>query len=745
MLQFLRNGLKQSNLIFLASQLLENGKTFANHWQVKLSKDNGYARMYSSNGALRDDIYIKRVKTGFEVRRTVKNVSDKTIRLKELCAIFEGIDFGGERKEDYFYSIENPRIYEAFTFPIDYNRTEDDAMNMEFDVQANNRWADPGVVCERINRSPYQPFPAILLGNYQKKQGIVHGSLSQSVCYHNYLVSHTRLGIKLEIYSSFKDLDYIELESGRVIVDEWYIGETECADDFNHIFDGYVECLRKRLATNYGATDINRNSLVWGSWNDGIFRNVSHEMLIKEAKALKENFPAVKWFQLDDGYAVYNKDHNSTLAFGLGAPYERDGIDYEKFPQGMKAFADELREVGLRPALWIGGACPKDSKIYEEHPEWFCKYDRLKRTQPLDVSIPEAREYMTSALDTLISDYGFEAVKHDFWSYAFEDSGALYKNKDKSGYEYRTWWLQELRKRLPKDGYLQTGCDIVLGNPFLGEYFTNYRYGIDVADGNWDFVKTTMLWGVACFGTHTGDLFVPNSDAIGLLGGLNDTDFIFWINYVLITHSMVELSGRFALGNINPWRYQVLKKATANINNGQDVYFVGFDYRKHGRVLPSVAYTLTPHFSSESVEFGAPIRTLALFNFDESEKELCVDFKEMGLCDGEYVLVDIWSQEQKTTSELYKEILPAHGSKLYSVCKKREKGILDSNAGLKNIKLVENEISFTTPYDYNVELLVEGEIKDLLLNGKKIKYTQIDKKVTFTTVAEGNVQIIFRD
>jgi len=97
-------------------------------------------------------------------------------------------------------------------------------------------------------------------------------------------------------------------------------------------------------------------------------------------------------------------------------PYEGpDGVDKKKFPHGMRGFTDKLREAGLRPALWIGGFCSVKTPIFKEHPEWFIDYSyRVKESQPLDVSLPEVREYMKKALDTLCLEYGFEGVKHDF-------------------------------------------------------------------------------------------------------------------------------------------------------------------------------------------------------------------------------------------------------------------------------------------------------------------------------------------
>ena len=73
-------------------------------------------------------------------------------------------------------------------------------------------------------------------------------------------------------------------------------------------------------------------------------------------------------------------------------------------------------------------------------------------------------------------------------------------------------------------------------------------------------MKTSMQWGAACFATHTGDLFVPNSDSVGIMPGLSDTEALFCINYCLVTHSMVEIAGRLSEAE-DQTRIKILKKA----------------------------------------------------------------------------------------------------------------------------------------------------------------------------------------
>jgi len=700
------------------------------------------ASLKAENDLFSDDIRFTFGENGVSVKRTFVNKSDSILRLSELAFAFFGISFGADARDDYFYHPENTRIYENFTFPIDYKRTEDDAANSDFDVQAGTRWQDPGVVQERIGASPYQPFPAILVSNYKSELGLVHGTLSQDVFFHNYLVCHG-IGAELRVYSSFKAIDYREIKCGEALIDEWYVGISRHASDLERIFEDYTKVLRKKLPTLYGASRINRDNMVWGTWNDGVFRDVSEDFVLREARALKEYFPTVEWIQIDDGYDAAFSD----IAHGLGVAYEGDaGVDPVKFPNGLKHTADKIREIGLRPALWIGGSCPPKSKIFNEHLDWFIDFSyRSKSINPLDVSIGVAREYMTGALDKLVAEYGFDAVKHDFWSYAFEDSHSLYKNKDRSGYEYRKWWLSEIRKRISKDGYLQTGCDIVMGNPFLGEYFTNYRYGVDVGGGAWHCMKACFLWGAACFSTHTGDMIVPNSDAIAPLFDLPYNEFIFWTNFVLITRSGVELAGKFSREDVRASdRFYVLTKACCNPNNGQDVYFANYDYRKPGYTIPDVWYLKTALFTNESDKDFIPVRTVALFNICDMKKTVSFKLSDLGLDEGKYVLTDVWTGKKLRCNGEYKKLLHAHESQLITISRRVNNSIIDADIRMKDIRKCGKCISFRSDYAKDARVSLIGEPLDVRFEGQSIDFFFDNGALSFKVPGKGKMEIIFK-
>lgn len=613
--------------------------------------------------------------------RQMHNTSGKTLELVEAGLHLKGITLSGARRADYFYNTENPRIYGIYAIPLHLNRLNLSAAESEYDAVAGNKWADPGTITDRIGASVYQPFPAVLLSNHETESGFVHGSLSQDIFFHNYLFRHEDDTIAWDIFSSCKAVATRRWNPGEDLHDHWYLGRTEQAADITRMFDGYTAVLRTVLPANYGTASANRHHIVWGSWNDGIFRDIDEERLFQMTEYLKKEYPTVRWIQIDDGYAT--RANTAKFAHGMGVPFEEDGIDLKKLPNGMRGLSDGIKERGLTPAVWIGGLIPNNTPLAEAHPEWMCDYSyRLKTCKPLDISIPEARAYMIEAMRCFTQHWRFQSIKFDFWSYVFEDSHPLLSDNERTGYEWRRWFLHQVREMLPRDAYFQSGCDVCMGNPFLGEWFNNYRYGIDIGSGNWEHIKPSMLWGTACFATHTGDLIVPNSDSISILPKLSEEDAHTVINYCLITRSVVEIGGWLYQQPEHP-RAAWVKKAICCPNNGQDVFYANFNYREQNSGIPTTWYLKTAHFSREENMPALPARTVALFNNEESTTTTPLTPEALDLPAGEYLLTNIWTLETRPFSPGESFTLPPHQSCLYAVSPRTTTlQVLDSNIGI---------------------------------------------------------------
>lgn len=732
-----------ASYIFMA-----DGTKIAPIYTCQLNKEAQTMQLHAEQeGLFRDTIYLRYDNKAITARRVFQSRADSDIRVKELGFFLNGIDFGSDSSNDYYYHIELPRYHGNNTLPIGYNRMNpDDEANTAYDVV-------PGADCvdmtpfantkshphqSRIGASLCLPFPAILLSNYQVKTGLVHGTLSQDVFYHNYEMSHDEKGVALQIYSSFKNIDALTMEPGRIIVDEWYLGRTEEADDLDRIFANYSDVLRAKLQTQCGKSNANRRYAIWGSWNDLVWRNISEDILVEEARFLQKNFPTVKWLQVDDGYSTID-------VHGLGMAYDDDAeLDKKKFPNGFRHYTDAVRLAGLRPAVWISLWCPEEAAVRREHPEWFLQYKRTYPTfMPFDVSRADVREFMEEAVHKFFKEYGFDAVKMDFWSHAFEDSTPVLTETRQSGYELRRWWLQTLRSALPTDGYLQTCCDVAMGNPFLGEFASNYRYGSDISGGDWEFVKATYHWGTHCFATHTGDLFVPNSDSIGLLPDLNEDEAMFVTNYCMITHSMVELAGRLSQSD-NKQRIKILQKAFCNPNNGQDVYLAHYDYRTKTTRLADTMYCKTPHFSCEEGNPSMPLVTVAMFNVYETGKTMCVSAADLKLPEGHYTFTNVWTGEQFShVSSVTVELAP-HGSVLFAVSCEQGLQLYDANLRINKLQTERNVMTLETDYaKQEAELMLNAEPKAISLNGRALPFETTGKVTRFNTDSAGALTITF--
>jgi alpha-galactosidase len=143
---------------------------------------------------------------------------------------------------------------------------------------------------------------------------------------------------------------------------------------------------------------------VYNTWNP--FRKDINEQLIMElADAAAAS--GIREFIIDDGWQNNRGDWE---------------IDRKKFPNGLKPVFDHIKSKGMKPGLWLTlGTVSRDSKIYQQHPEWVIRY---KDGSPISVH-GETRENFTTCMTTgwkdyirkvilgLVNEHGLEYVKLD--------------------------------------------------------------------------------------------------------------------------------------------------------------------------------------------------------------------------------------------------------------------------------------------------------------------------------------------
>lgn len=642
---------------------------------------------------------------GFAYRRLITNSSGK---LLEIEAVNDFLHFS---KDSPFYPdkgllcfhAENTRLYEVFTTSIgSKHMLKTNSSFQEFEPISGTRWTGAGNCRKEIGRSPFQPFPAIIYARRNSDDILLEGTLTQNRFYRYYSLSDEQI-----IWSQrAKTVKALILEPDEQFTGEWNYVETGKSADLNHPYDNYLRALRNFGVKYRGRETTNRDTLIWGSWNHGIHRAINQTDLLENADYVKKYFSTVKWYQIDDGYDEY--DYSITNhRIALGIFHEGEGISKEKFPDGIEHFVREIKKRGLRPALWTGLTVSTHRRPYKDNPDWFIVCYQDPNYAIYNISKPEVRKFIHEAFRKIINDWGFEGIKLDFWSYFFEDEQVVIPAGKITGGNYRRWLLEIIRSLLPEDGYLQLGCDIAMGNPHLGEFADNYRYGIDIGSGNWNNFCTNAKWAAFCINTHSGDFMVPNSDSIGFYPALSNKEAQTSINFCLVTRSLVEISGWLHKEPDNPLM-PFLIKASCCPKNGEDVYFGNFNF-KNTNVAPAIWYTRSPHFSCDKNNSCLPLRTVGLFNWKDEEELIELKAEHLGLDSSEsYILKDFWSDEIiiLPAHTGVKINIDAHHSHLYSVCQASPPVILDSNIQLNNVKVNRNILSAEKPFSGKAELFL---------------------------------------
>ncbi len=352
----------------------------------------------------------------------------------------------------------------------------------------------------------------------------------------------------------------------RQVFDSFYVQEFDAGVPFGPAwFEGYSAEVARRMPGASGARRpaVRESALAWGTWNDHNYRQIDHASILAQARWQRENLPQVQWVQVDDGWAPESEatgpvEASKCVVSGmsdLGVFYRREYLEQAdaRFPRGMKGLADDIKALGLRPAIWLTPAVSATSPLFREKPHWFLPGVQFWFTDALrfpDFSIPEVRAYVQRALDRVFGDWGFEGCKLDFWSLGFESANTLQCYRERTSLEWLHWLAAQVRKRLPSDGYFSGCIDISMGNPFRGAYFDNCRYGpdVDFGAGRALFVKEAAYWLAYLNGlARVGEYFwTPNGDGLGVFDSKAWPDR-FWrltAAYLMGGGALVECCGR---------------------------------------------------------------------------------------------------------------------------------------------------------------------------------------------------------
>ena len=170
----------------------------------------------------------------------------------------------------------------------------------------------------------------------------------------------------------------------------------------NAVFDRYfseLDIKPRTLKPIFGYT----------SWYNH-YQNINEATIMEDLNGLNALTCKADVFQIDDGWQTAVGDW---LA-----------VDVVKFPNGMKKIADDIKEAGLIPGIWLAPfICEENSAIFRYNKEWLLLDNKLEYVRggsnwsgfyALDIYNPEVREYIRFAIETIINEWGYKLLKLDF-------------------------------------------------------------------------------------------------------------------------------------------------------------------------------------------------------------------------------------------------------------------------------------------------------------------------------------------
>ncbi len=146
----------------------------------------------------------------------------------------------------------------------------------------------------------------------------------------------------------------------------------------------------------------------YSSWYNR-YQDIRRETIASDLAGCRRLLQPGDLFQVDDGWEPFVGDWTEG--------------DREKFPDGMKALAEEIHSAGFQAGLWLAPfVCEEKSELYRLHPDWLLKVDgkpwrgggNWSGFYALDFDKPQVQSYLAEVFDRVLNRWGFDLVKLDF-------------------------------------------------------------------------------------------------------------------------------------------------------------------------------------------------------------------------------------------------------------------------------------------------------------------------------------------
>lgn len=320
-------------------------------------------------------------------------------------------------------------------------------------------------------------------------------------------------------------------------------------------------------------------------------------------------------------------------------------VNEKQFPKGMKQLAEDIRKLGFKPGLWMAPFGTGNNVFYEEHKHWFLHDKKGKPISSwngrytLDPTVKEAREHLKDIFKKASREWGYEFFKvdgmsgrnHGYCAHLYERPEIKELFQDPSCPNPFELCVKAFREGMGDDRVF-LACQGHSSGP-EAKYADASRIGADIVHPNKPVQWTNILNQARCTINQT---FTHNIVMV------NDPDTLLVVDLPIeearISTTIVSLPGQLTffgdkLGNLSEDKIKMLQQTlpVADVRPG----------------------SLYPYFSMLPVwnlnvhnDILGHYNIVALFNWEDDQKEISFTTKELGIAsDTEYLVFEFWTEK----------------------------------------------------------------------------------------------------
>ncbi len=235
---------------------------------------------------------------------------------------------------------------------------------------------------------------------------------------------------------------------------------------------------------------------------------ISDTKLVAERCAGLDNIP---YMVIDDGWQKY----------GCDGPWDelRDTF------HDMKALADEMRKLGVRPGIWVRYLVDSHHEVKSVPEE--CRM--LRDANYFDPSCDEVIEYVRR-VTRMLREWGYELIKHDFSScdicgqfgFAMRQQimrdGWHFRDRSRTTAEITLNFLRAVQEEAGEDCVI-IGCN-TFSHLVAGLYGLN-RTGDDTSGYDWGRTRKMGVNTLAFRMIQNGSFYMTDADCVGITGSID--------------------------------------------------------------------------------------------------------------------------------------------------------------------------------------------------------------------------------